>query len=160
MTSSIQRLQNQPKKLERFIRVVSFAAEISKVRSSNDPSTRRNHSGGNTVSSSSRTNQQSKPIRLSRSKLRKKIKAKVIRLQRLLPSGVAGSTEEFEFKLKIKQSNGASRKKESSVRLCASTKHSGATDVGLPCGWPTMRLPGPRQGWKGPQKAHSGYLIS
>ena len=46
--------------------------------------------------------------------------------------GVAGSTEEIEFRLKIKQSNGASRRKESFARLYASTKHSGATDVGLP----------------------------
>ena len=50
------------------------------------------------------------------------------------------------------------RRKESFTRLCDSTKHSGATVVGLPFGYPTVVVPGSRQGK--PIEAHEVYRVA
>ena len=69
-------------------------------------------------------------------------------------------TEESEFKLKNKQAGGGPRRKKSFARLYDPTKHSGATDAGLPFDKPTMRLPGPRRAGESPQKVHQGCRVT
>ena len=68
--------------------------------------------------------------------------------------------ESTNFVCSSQEPDGVPRRKESFTRLCDSTKHSGATDVGSLFDCPTLGIPGARQAYQpydeGPRKAQRG----
>ena len=64
--------------------------------------------------------------------------------------------ESTKFTCPFQELEGVPRRKESFARLYDSTKHSGALVVGLPFDYPTVKVPGSRQDYKGPRKAQQG----